>query len=588
MRARHATAVALALAAIGSLLAFGAVGREFYADFRLPQGSGMYHLLAEELAFYWNVFLFGGLAWAALWAVLRVTTVPAALVETARRLAPRGTIVAGVTAAAVFATCALVSSQVLGRAVTCDDEHVYRLIAQTLRTGSLTSPSPGADLQFFREQFVLLTETARYGKYPIGHPLLLAIGQALGADWLVVPATTGMLALVVHAIGRVTAGSTAALVAVALFALSPQVLLTGATYLSQPPAALLTAGAVACLLAAERRAPGSSRWIVAAGVLLGYSFLVRPLPTVLFVPVAAAYVAWDGGRLDLRRAAGRLALLGAPIVAALAVLAVVNRAQAGSAFVTAYGQAIAPDQGARAILLTTVATPAMRIESVMGSVTRLNFWLFGWPLSLALCAFAAWSRPVALMWGLVAAEVAYRVLTPKVGVGGTGPIYFFEVVPLLCVLSAAGAARLARRAGGGLGSPDSIAAFLVAGAVVGISFFLPSRVMDLGRMGAAQRAVDVLVHDQGVSHALVFHEGTVPWWTRRSWAYYPRCNSPSLDDDVLFILFQRQRGLDENVEFWKRRYPSRTAWYYGYKDGRPALMPLMDFLRMGGTIGPPP
>jgi hypothetical protein len=304
--------------------------------------------------------------------------------------------------------------------------------------------------------------------------------------------------------------------------------------------------------------------------------------------VAAAYVAWEGGPLDLRRAGGRLALLGAPIVAALAVLAVVNRAQAGSALVTAYGQAIAPDQGAQAILLTTVATPAMRIESVMGSVTRLNFWLFGWPLSLALCAFAAWSRPVALMWGLVAAEVAYRVLTPKVGVGGTGPIYFFEVVPLLCVLSAAGATRLARRAGGVLGSPDSMAAFLVAGAMVGISFFLPSRLMDLGRMGGAQRAVDVLIHDQGVSHALVFHEGTVPWWTRRSWAYYPRCNSPSLDDDVLFILFQRQFGLEENVEFWKRRYPSRTAWYYGYKDGRPALVPLTDFLRMGGTMGPPP
>jgi len=133
-----------------------------------------------------------------------------------------------------------------------------------------------------------------------------------------------------------------------------------------------------------------------------------------------------------------------------------------------------------------------------------------------------------------------------------------------------------------------MAAFLVAGAVVGISFFLPSRLMDLGHMGAAQRAVDVLIHDQGVSRALVFHEGTVPWWTRRSWAYYPRCNSPSLDDDVLFILFQRQGGLDGNVEFWKRRYPSRTAWYYGYKDGRPALVPLMDFLRGGGTIGAPP
>ena len=45
-------------------------------------------------------------------------------------------------------------------------------------------------------------------------------------------------------------------------------------------------------------------------------------------------------------------------------------------------------------------------------------------------------------------------------------------------------------------------------------------------------------------------------------------------DDVLFVLLQRANGLEENVAFWKRRYPDRSAWYFGYFDGGPMLVPL--------------
>src|SRR5436190_1464178 len=87
-----------------------------------------------------------------------------------------------VPVASVAALCALIRTEVLRHAVVSDDEHAYQFIAQTLRRGALTAPSPGSDLAFFREQFVVLTPTARFGKYPIGHPLLLAAGQALGIE----------------------------------------------------------------------------------------------------------------------------------------------------------------------------------------------------------------------------------------------------------------------------------------------------------------------------------------------------------------------------------------------------------------------
>ena len=236
--------------AVASVLSFGAVGRSFYEDFRLPQGYGMYHLLPEELAFYSLFFVFGGTAVAALWLALGTTAFPAALVALARRLAAAGWPLALGLCVAVAALSALIRTDVLRDAVLSDDEHVYQFIAQTLRRGSLTAPSPGGDLAFFQEQFVVLREGARFGKYPIGHPLMLAAGQALGLERLVVPLLTAGVGAVVYAIGRMLGGPATALLAILLFATSPHVLLTGATLFSQPTAALCLCAAVACLLAA--------------------------------------------------------------------------------------------------------------------------------------------------------------------------------------------------------------------------------------------------------------------------------------------------------------------------------------------------
>jgi hypothetical protein len=570
--------VASLAVAVTSLLAFGAVGRSFYDDYRLPQGSGMYHLLPEELAFYALFFVFGGIALGALCLALRATSVPETLVALARRLARGGWVTALALCFTVAALCALIRTEVLRHAVVSDDEHAYQFIAQTLRRGALTAPSPGSDLAFFREQFVVLTPTARFGKYPIGHPLLLAAGQALGIEPLVVPILTAGIGAAVYAMGRAVGGPGTAFLSTALFAISPQVLLTGATLLSQPTAALCLCAAVVCLLAADRPEAPTTVWLGAAGASLGFGILARPLPLVLFVPVAAFY-ALGRPPYALPIVIRRLLAVGIPVALAIAVMLVVNRAQVGHALVTAYGESLVPGRGPEAILLTTSATFAMRAMSLVGSLVRLNFWLFGWPVSLLLCLLASRTRSTALLGGMVVASLAYRLLTPKVGVGGAGPLYFFEVVPLLCVITADGALRVVRtvpRPGVSLGS---LAALLVAATIVSVTLFLPSRLADLRSMGAAQNVVDDLIRDRGVGQALVFHESVVPWWGRLSWAYYPRVNAPGLDDEVLFVLLQRDHGLQENVEFWKRRYPDRSAWYFGYFEGRPMLVPLESFVQ---------
>jgi len=179
----------------------------------------------------------------------------------------------------------------------------------------------------------------------------------------------------------------------------------------------------------------------------------------------------------------------------------------------------------------------------------------------------------------VGAEFAYRILAPKTVVAGTGPIYLFESVPLLCLLTADGLVRLARSGRALLrapASPGSLAAVLIAGAIVNLTMFLPYKLADLHRMGSAQRLPLQMARAQGLRHALVFHRGVVPPWTGRSWAYFPRCNSPSLDDDLLFLRaqFSPETGLEPTLELWRRRFPDREAWYFGYFEGEPRLVPL--------------
>lgn len=579
------------IVALATMLAHNAVGLAYYDGFWIPQGYGINHLLPEELAHSALFFFFGLVAGVFLVVALEGVTVSERDLARVRRLADSGRAVAMMVGLVVFIATLLIGRHVLGHAVITDDEHAYRFIAQTLRTGSLTAPSPGGDLEFFREQFVILTDRVRYGKYPIGHPLLLAAGQIVAAEYLVVPLVTALIAVPLFWLGAAVVGRPAAALALLLFALSPQVLLTGATLLSQPASAFCLVAGLACLLAAEN-GPRRGFWLGAAGACFGYGVLVRPLPGALFALMAAGYVAVKNPPVPPRRqAVGPWIAFGAPLVLVTGLMMLINRAQAGDAFVTGYHVLHAPAEGGTGILRHLGGGFAIQAMGLAGHLLRQNLWLFGWPISLAFCAFARRTPRVYLLWAMIGAAWLYRLTAPKQGVGVTGPLYLFEVAPLLCLLTADGMVQLAtsrRLAGAGLVSGRRLAAVCVAGILVSLSMFLPVKLANLGRTAEAQRVLPTMIDEIGITNGLVFHNLAVPPRLGLSWAYFPRFNSPQMDDDVLFVMLQRDAaGLEKNLEFWKRRFPDRTAWYFGYFSWEPTLIPLEAYVHQESARADP-
>ena len=218
--------------------------------------------------------------------------------------------------------------------------------------------------------------------------------------------------------------------------------------------------------------------------------LIRPLPGALFVPVALLYLATQRAPEGTRRGRvmGGVAFL-APLVLFAAVFLGVNRLQAGAALTTGYQAFHGTGEGAPGLLRAVGGDLASTALSVVGSILRLNVWLLGWPFSLAFCLVPFRDPRIRVLWGMVAAEGAYRLASPKVGIGGVGPLYLFEVVPILLLLSGAGLAWVARgglRVSGPALGPNSLAAVVLAGVVTSAAMFVPSRLADLRRMAGAQ------------------------------------------------------------------------------------------------------
>ena len=162
-----------------------------------------------------------------------------------------------------------------------EDEIAYVWQAQAISEGNLSVPSPPQPKSFL-VPFVVDNNGQRFGKYPLGWPVLLSFGIRLGVRSLVNPLLAGLGVWLTYRLGKKILGETVGIIAAGLTLVSPFFLMNSGSLLSHSFGLVLSAAFVLAWLDGFGERTSERRWIpsLTAGLTLGLLALTRPLTAV--------------------------------------------------------------------------------------------------------------------------------------------------------------------------------------------------------------------------------------------------------------------------------------------------------------------
>jgi 4-amino-4-deoxy-L-arabinose transferase-like glycosyltransferase len=469
--------------------------------------------------------------------------------------------------ALAFLATAAVSYFAFERLPHLEDEVAYLFQAKTLALGRLTVPSPTHAYSFWTP-FVLDHEGQRFGKYPPGWPGVLALGELVGAAWLVNPLLAALALYLVYRLGQTLYDARVGLLAAALGLTSPLFLVLSGSFLSH----LVTL--VWLLLfslwfiwtahaGGEAQQGKRSRWLaVGAGLALGMAFLTRSLTTVAY---AMPFVVYSLVQVVRRQQAHwrnylLIALAGGAVAA---LLPVYQWAVTGDPWLNPYVLwwpydriGFGPDIGA----MPGGHSPFYAWVNLKQDLSRSATDVLGWPaLSWVPLVLGLAMRPRrAKDWALLAPFVCLVVAYLFYWIGSParlwGPRYYFEGFAGLWLLAAVGLLKVwdwARDKQHWV--RPALAGALALMVAVNLVVNIPNRMGEAHGFYGITRAQLAPIEEANLQNALV-----VVYAER--WLEYGAMlsgMSPLLDDDVVYI-----RGSDPEIDAEViAEYPGRTVYY---------------------------
>lgn len=343
------------------------------------------------------------------------------------------------------------------------DEGVYLFQARMLAEGMITLPAEDHG-EFFRPWLSGERDGRIFTEYQVGLPAFLAATGAVGIPWrLALALVAGATVVAVDGLARsLLRDRRAALLAAALAALSPMLVLHSALVLTYGLTLLLLCGAGWALLTAVERS--SSPAALGAGLLTGAAVTVRPLDVLLvLVPVGllAAHRHLRVGRGSPRAA---VPLVGAAVVGTMpfvVLLALYNATTTGSPLEFPNMAADPLNRfgfGTRRLVESEPTIPysgTEALEALWANLAAVPSWTFGGPVLLGLAVVGVLRRGLlAERLALVAITLAFpaaylfwwaTTLSATNAVNGIGPHYYVPSFVTLAILAARGSVAVARR-----------------------------------------------------------------------------------------------------------------------------------------------
>jgi hypothetical protein len=378
------------------------------------------------------------------------------------------------------------------------------------------------------------------GHYLPGWPLLLSIGLAIGAPWLINPILGGLFVMLLYLTGRELDGPVTGLIAATLGVLSPMARLIFGSMLSHAAAATLILAGLWLLLVARRL----KTWPVAAlsGIALGLAFGIRPLSAAATAVPLAALVAGDLFARHDRDARGRFLAWIIGGAAAMLPTFVANHLITGNAFTFPYSLA----QGSM-YFAANLPFGIRNTDVLLYSAGNILLG-WGWPqfvgpfwvalaLAFALVPFLLRrGRATDVLLAAMVGSVMVALLGSRGhGLHGFGPRYLFEVFAPLYLLTARGFVELARQRFNGYEVERrfhiavSTLLFVILCGTAAVA--LPHRLGLYRAYNGIDGSLEQQVSDTGLDRALVL----LPPEDWRGWAMAARMTEFDPDAALLFI-----------------------------------------------------
>lgn len=476
---------------------------------------------------------------------------------------------------AAIAITGFVTQEIFEAIPHLEDEIAYVWQAKVLASGHLTAPTPPHPKSYL-VPFVVDYEGVRFAKYPLGWPIVLALGVWLDLRAWVNPLLAGLGIWLTYRLGKRLFGEVVGLLAAGLTLTSPFFLMNSGSLLSHPLGLVLSASFALCWLEAFEGRPGRARWpaSVAAGFSLGYLFFTRPWSAIavgLPFGLHGLYLLRRGDA-DTRR---RLLVL-AGVAAIFPMLHLLwQYLVTGDPFMNPYtlwwpydkvgfGPGHGRSESGHTLYKAYINT---RHSLKVGAMD-----LFGWgPYSWIFLPFGLWAarqNGKALLVSSVFPSLVTVYLAYWIGSWLFGPRYFYEGLFSLTILSAAGIAWLAgwplqpgeaicRRQGWRKLRP--LLTILVLGVMTGVNLtiYTPMRLEGMRGLYGIERADQLPFLDpqvQALSPALIIVES-------ERWMEYGALldlEDPFLTSPLIFA-WSHSPQVDASLA---ADFPDRTVYYY--------------------------
>ena len=457
-----------------------------------------------------------------------------------------------------------------------EDEMAYVWQAQAIAGGHIMLPSP-PEPRSFLVPFVVDYNGQRFGKYPLGWPVVLSIGELLKVRSLINPILAGLGVWLIYRLGKRSLGETVGLLGAGLTLTSPFFLVNSGSLLAHPLGLVLSTAFVLFWLDAFTLPDTVNRWppTIAAGAALGALALTRPFTAVaICLPFGlhALYLLLRGGG----NTRTRLVLFGLVVLVLGSLHFAWQFAVTGDPLLNPYTLwweydtiGFGPGHGVK----ENGHTLHQAWINTRFSLKIASQDLFGWgTFSWIFLPFGLWAiRRNLSAWLLASVFPTLVVVYLAYWIGSSlfGPRYFYEGLFSLTLVSAAGIAQLAgwpRAPGVPFPNyegwrrlrPLAVTALVMLLVAANLYFYTPTRLqMMYGLYGLQRSDLDPFLTEdvQELTPALIIVHPAKKW---SEYGSFLELQTPYFDTPFVFIYSRGPRSNAIVSEF----FPERAVYHY--------------------------